>query len=58
MRDKYIYKYSGDYLSYLKIYSPLVLAEYYMRWMRENNATITIKDQDYSNPLNFVDYFF
>jgi len=29
-----------------------------MKWMRENNYTIPIADQNYQNPLNFVDYFF
>lgn len=55
---KYVFIYNDDYENFLCNFTTLQLAEFYMRWMRENNATLTIKDQDYSNPLNFVDYFF
>lgn len=57
-KKNFDYVYSDDYDVFLRSYSKLELAEFYMRWMREHNATIDIKYQDYSNPLNFVDYFF
>jgi len=57
-KRKYDFMYDDDYDNFLRNYTTLQLAQYYMKWMREHNATLTIKDQDYSSPLNFVDYFF
>jgi len=56
--SQYDYKYSNDYSDFLSSFNKMYLVECYLRWLRENNATLPIKDNDYSNPLNFVDYFF
>jgi len=50
--------YNNDYSVYLQSLDKFFLMERYLVWMRENNCTLPIENQDYSNPLNFVDYFF
>jgi len=55
--DMYDFKYGSDYHIYLSSFNKFFLVNKYMDWMRKNNATVPIKDNDYSNPLNFVDYF-
>jgi len=55
--EEYDFKYTNDYYIYLATFNRMLLLDKYMTWMRKNNATVPIKDNDYSNPLNFVDYF-
>jgi len=47
-----------EYYEYINFhFSQHKLVECYIRWMRDNDASLWISDIDYSNPLNFVAYF-
>jgi len=56
--DKFDVSYQFDYNDYVLSQTKNFVLQRYMSWMRLNNYTLPIADQDYSNPLNFVDYFF
>jgi len=47
-----------EYYEYVAFhFSQFKIVEYYIRWMRNNDASLWISEIDYSNPLNFVSYF-